>query len=334
MKPQQFLAGGTALVCVLALAVGLSQAQALRPEQVSMPLASVGSAFTYQGYLTDGSNPASGAYDFQFTLYNALSSGSQVGSIVAKSNITVTKGLFTVILDFGSVFDGTRLWLEAAVRPVGGTGYTILSPRQEITPAPYALYAIHTDHLSAPDGDPGNALVVDNSGNVGIGTAEPGAKLDVNGHIKSTSYSIIAASPYDLSSWSDVTILPSDQGYVYLQTSASGSQQVHLSPALPAIVFGVRQKLMGITVCYQLDDAASYITKTEAFYSTMSGERVFMFMDDTNRTSTSFTCYDYFDPSPDNIVGTVVVRLWLNYAGTGWAHEIVIGRITLWLTEN
>jgi hypothetical protein len=31
----------------------------------------LGTAFTYQGRLTDGGGPASGAYDFQFILYNA-----------------------------------------------------------------------------------------------------------------------------------------------------------------------------------------------------------------------------------------------------------------------
>jgi hypothetical protein len=328
MKSQRFLISLVILAGLLATMVGLSQAQGPGPQEAA------GNAFTYQGYLKDGSSPANGEYDFQFTLYNALTGGSQVGSIVATDDVIVTNGLFTVALDFGTVFDGTRLWLGAAVRPVGGAGYTILSPRQEITAAPYALYALHTDHLSAPDGDPANALVVNNSGNVGIGTAAPAVKLDVNGDIKSTSYTIIAASPYELASWSGVSLIPSDQGYVYLRTSTAGSQQVHLSPTLPAIVFGVRQKLARITVCYQLDDAASYITKTEAFFNNASGERVFMFEDDTDRTSTSYGCYEVSDPSPDDIVGTVVVRFWLNYAGTDYPHDIVIGRVTLWLREN
>jgi hypothetical protein len=334
MKSQRFLMCLVISAALLVALVGVGQAQAPRPQEVVTPQASTGNAFTYQGYLEDGSSPANGRYDFQFILYNALTGGSQVGSTVIANGVSVTNGLFTVRLGFGAVFDGTQLWLEAAIRLVGSTFYTVLSPRQEITAAPYALFALRADHLSAPDGNPANALVVDNEGKVGIGTAAPAVKLDVNGHIRSTSDTIIAASPYDLSSWSGVRVIPSDQGYVYLQTSAAGSHQVHLSPTLPAIVFGVRQKLKGITVCYQLDHAGSYITKTEAFYSTVDGSRVFMFEDDTDRTSTSWTCYDYFDPSPDNIPGTVVVRLWLNYAGTGWAHEIVIGRITLWLTEN
>jgi YHS domain-containing protein len=55
----------------------------------------------------------------------------------------VSQGLLTVPLDFGDIFGNTRLFLEIAVRPGGTAGaYTTLAPRQEITPAPYARYAI------------------------------------------------------------------------------------------------------------------------------------------------------------------------------------------------
>jgi len=102
----------------------------------------IGTAFTYQGRLTDGGSPASGTYDLRFILYDADSGGSQVGNIVTLNDVTVTDGLFTVQLDFGNVFDGTALWLEIAVRPGNSTAaYTTLSPRQALTAAPYARYA-------------------------------------------------------------------------------------------------------------------------------------------------------------------------------------------------
>jgi len=104
--------------------------------------AALGTGFTYQGKLTDGGTPANGTYDLEFKLYDALSSGSQVGSTVTKDDVTVTNGLFTAQLDFGDVFNGTALYLEIGVRPGIDTGaYIALTPRQPLSAAPYASYA-------------------------------------------------------------------------------------------------------------------------------------------------------------------------------------------------
>jgi len=102
----------------------------------------IGAAFTYQGRLSDGGTAADGSYDFEFSLYDALTDGSQVGSTVAAADVTVTDGLFTVELDFGAVFDGTALYLEIAVRAGDSEAeYTTLTPRQSLTATPYALYS-------------------------------------------------------------------------------------------------------------------------------------------------------------------------------------------------
>ncbi len=55
--------------------------------------------------------------------------------------MAVSGGLFTTQIDVGGgVFYGMQRWLEIGVRPGGSTGaYTTLSPKQELTPAPYAL---------------------------------------------------------------------------------------------------------------------------------------------------------------------------------------------------
>jgi hypothetical protein len=42
----------------------------------------LGTAFTYQGRLTDAGSPGSGTYDFQFILYDSAVGGSQVGPVV------------------------------------------------------------------------------------------------------------------------------------------------------------------------------------------------------------------------------------------------------------
>jgi hypothetical protein len=111
---------------------------------VSLPVAAqtpAGTAFTYQGRLTDVGNQANGSYDFQFTLIGAASGGNSIGAAVTRSSVPVTGGIFSVLLDFGaSAFAGNARWLQVAVRP-GGTdgGFTLLSPRHPITPVPYSL---------------------------------------------------------------------------------------------------------------------------------------------------------------------------------------------------
>jgi hypothetical protein len=78
-----------------------------------------GTAFAYQGKLTDSGSPATGQYDFQFSLYDALMGGAQQGSTVTVASVVVTAGIFTAQLDFGacaSCFDGTARFLEIAVK--------------------------------------------------------------------------------------------------------------------------------------------------------------------------------------------------------------------------
>lgn len=112
-----------------------------------------GTAFTYQGQLADEGLPVTGSYDVRAILYNAGIGGAQVGPILTNLAVAVERGCFTAPLDFGSgVFDGSRRWLELAVRPSGSGPFTALNPRQELTPAPYALYALTP---AGPKGDTG-----------------------------------------------------------------------------------------------------------------------------------------------------------------------------------
>jgi hypothetical protein len=102
-----------------------------------------GTAFTYQGRLSQSSVPANGTFDFEFYLFDALTGGSQIGATVPINDIIVTDGYFTVQLNFGAnAFIGQVRYLEVHVRLGNDNGaFTILSPRQELTPTPYASYA-------------------------------------------------------------------------------------------------------------------------------------------------------------------------------------------------
>ena len=113
---------------------------ALAPASVgAASLTAMGTSFTSQGRLVDGGTPANGNYDFQFKLFDVLTGGDQLGSTIAQT-IAVSTGYFTTQLDFGAVFNGEARYLEIGVRPGGAGGaYTVLSPRQALTPVPYAL---------------------------------------------------------------------------------------------------------------------------------------------------------------------------------------------------
>ncbi len=124
--------------------LGVSFAHALTPPVASD--AAFGTAFTYQGQLQNNGAPANGNFDFQFILYDAAAGGSQVGPIMIKSAVAVTNGLFSVQLDFGSVFNNSQLFLDISVRPAGGGSYTPLAPRQALTPAPLAQYALNAQN--------------------------------------------------------------------------------------------------------------------------------------------------------------------------------------------
>jgi hypothetical protein len=109
-------------------------------------------AFTYQGKLSDSGSPASGQYDLQFTLFDALGGGAQQGTTQTVANVAVSNGLFTVQLDFGacaSCFDGTARFLEIAVKKTTDTTFTTLAPRQPISSTPYALRSLNA---TAADG--------------------------------------------------------------------------------------------------------------------------------------------------------------------------------------
>ncbi len=132
----------TKILSMLVLALCLIVCQAKFCEAAPM-----GTAFTYQGYIYDANYPANDFYDLQFKLYDALVGVGQVGTDINTPDVDVIDGYFTVELDFGiGVFTGDARWLEIAVRPgVSIDSYTTLSPRQKITPTPYAQNSDRVD---------------------------------------------------------------------------------------------------------------------------------------------------------------------------------------------
>ncbi|HUA64570.1 MAG TPA: hypothetical protein VME24_01905 [Alphaproteobacteria bacterium] len=101
-----------------------------------------GTAFTYQGQLQSNGGLANGTYNLQFSLYTNSAGGVAVAGPVTNSAVTVTNGLFTVIIDFGSAaWSGATNWLQIGVASNGISTFAQLNPRQEITPTPYSIFA-------------------------------------------------------------------------------------------------------------------------------------------------------------------------------------------------
>jgi hypothetical protein len=104
-------------------------------------------ALTYQGELQDAGAPANGTYDFTFRLFSDSAAGTQFGPTLCLNDQVVANGKFSVSLDFGNVFTGTRRFVEMQVRAgaagdcSSAAGFVTILPRQEATAAPYATFA-------------------------------------------------------------------------------------------------------------------------------------------------------------------------------------------------
>ena len=133
----------------------------------------LGTGFIYQGQLKRGGVPLTGAVDLKFSLWTTAEGGVQVGFTQNLQGVDVANGLFSVDLDFGqNAFNGNARWLQIKIHdhadPPGA--FTTLSPRQPLTPTPYALQT--------------RGIVVTDDGNVGIGTTSPQQLLHVNGGLR------------------------------------------------------------------------------------------------------------------------------------------------------
>lgn len=136
-----------------------------------------GTAFTYQGRLEEADVPANGVYEMQFRLYSALAGGTLYATATVNS-VGVSDGIFTTEVDFGPEFVGGTYYLDIAVRQ-SGEPYTVLSPRQKITPSPGAQYAqmtaiagINSVNAASVIND---SIGADDIGSNGVGTTEVNA---------------------------------------------------------------------------------------------------------------------------------------------------------------
>jgi hypothetical protein len=156
-------------------------------------------AFTYQGELGTGSGLATGPYDLRFRLFDSL--GAAVGTTQCAANVAVVAGRFTVELDFGAQFAGLDRYLEIAVRPDTGlgcanpAGFVTLAPRQRLTAAPNALFALNIPNPLTLSGTSATHIIrganastaLGSIGVFGLSTGATGETYGVYGSTASTS---------------------------------------------------------------------------------------------------------------------------------------------------
>jgi hypothetical protein len=137
-----------------------------------LPAWAQGTAFTYQGRLNDTNGPANGVYDLRVILWSLPSGGVLPIGTQIVDDVGVTNGLFTALLDFGAnAFNGNDRWLELTVRPgASEAAYTVLAPRQQLTPTAYAIRALNVGTNGLAAGTYANAVTLNNPANHFTGT--------------------------------------------------------------------------------------------------------------------------------------------------------------------
>jgi len=162
--------------------------------------ATTGSAFSYQGELTDNGSPANGDYDITVSLFPNLTGGS---SVMDESfpDTPVVNGLFNLRVDFGDVvYENSDIYyIEIEITPSSGGATSVLAPRNELLAVPYAVQAQYLAPGTATNGDvlsfDGNNWVpasaggsspwnvsgstLTSPGRVGVGEPTPSAQLHV-----------------------------------------------------------------------------------------------------------------------------------------------------------
>jgi hypothetical protein len=181
---------GLLVLPALAASNQTEEMQQIQPEATEDPTL-LDTRFTYQGYLEQDAVPVTAACDLQFGLFNALTAGTQIGTTLTQTAVTVNGGIFNVQLDFGvGVFNGEDRYLQIGARCPSGTGvYTTLSPRQPITSVPYAmaLYGLRVET------NPFSPNVIGGHTNNNVTADVVGATISGGG----SNYSLFTGLPFD-----------------------------------------------------------------------------------------------------------------------------------------
>jgi len=217
---------------------------------------SVPGQINYQGFLANAfdSSAITATLEMTFRLFDSETKGAELWAETHPS-VEVSYGLFQVLLGSmttfpDGLFDGSYMWLQTEV------GAEVLTPRKPLVSVAYShrtnsaemlenntltdlddrwVNVADLDHLDAADGDPADAVYVDDDGKVGVGTTSPLTELDVNGSVSAATYYGDGSNLTGISGTPD-TDWTIDGNNVYHQTGNVGIGTV--SPSHPLDVSG------------------------------------------------------------------------------------------------
>ena len=135
---------------------------------------------SYQGTLRDASdNLANGTYNMEVAICQNADGSGQIWS-ETHNNVEVREGHFNLLLGESAAlsredFVDPSLYVELTVDG------QVMTPRQRFAAVPYAISATYATKLSAPDGDPSDAVTVNNAGNVHIGASDRSTVVTMQG---------------------------------------------------------------------------------------------------------------------------------------------------------
>ncbi|MDZ4811053.1 MAG: hypothetical protein SGI99_00360 [Pseudomonadota bacterium] len=111
--------------------------------------AQTATTFTYQGRLYNNGQLANGSYVLRIRPHSTLIGESPLAAALDTLALTVVDGIFSTTLDFGAgVFSGGPVFLDIQVQ-APASSFVPLTPRQPVTPTPYAINADKLDGLDA-----------------------------------------------------------------------------------------------------------------------------------------------------------------------------------------